>query len=251
MTPEAVLAALALPQASRIDQRVPKKTLLEHAAMGSADKRLVTDGIARIQWVAVLKPATVGVPAFSNADREYLEIAVLQLTLRSPARSARLIELMHRTIPYPLLLLTGGAVPTSLSLAHKRRALNEAAAVVVDGELATTNVDPIASDIRPAFTAALAVAHQPQVHLHALYQGWIDVLAALEAARITGRFTVLDSGQRNRRRREALQQLRDLDIRIKTLRAAVGKTSQMARQVEINLQLQKLNREVEQLTGSL
>lgn len=78
---------------------MPKKLLLEHGAPTGADKRQIQDGIEEIVWVAALKPINVGVPAFDDGIRQYLEIAVLTVELRPSAKPARLIELVHRAIP--------------------------------------------------------------------------------------------------------------------------------------------------------
>ena len=77
------IAALDLPASSRVDQRVPKKLLLENGAPTAADKRHINDGIEELLWLAALKPTTIGVPEYRDDVREYLEIAVLRLTLRA------------------------------------------------------------------------------------------------------------------------------------------------------------------------
>ena len=98
MTAIAVIAALNLPAAARVDQRVPKKLLLENGASTAADKRLINEGIDGIQWLAALKPVTCGIPEFRDEAREYLEIAVLRMALREKAKEARLVELLHRAV---------------------------------------------------------------------------------------------------------------------------------------------------------
>ena len=115
-----VINALAIPPQARVDQRVPKKLLLEQGAPTAADKRQIQDGIEEMTWVAALKPTNIAVPAFRDEAREYLEIAVLTATLRSAAKPTRLIELIHRAIPYPLVLVAAHGDTVSLSLAHKR-----------------------------------------------------------------------------------------------------------------------------------
>lgn len=246
MTVDAVIAALNLPAGARVDQRVPKKLLLENGAPTAADKRLINEGIEEIRWLAALKPATCGVPEFRDASREYLEIAVLQLVLRERAKTGRLVELMHRAVPYPVLLLIDDGGGASVSLAHKRRALKEADKLVLEDEYLLADVQPADSDSHTAFLQAMDVTRQPRATLYALYQGWMDVLAALEASYLTGVFTILDSEDRTRLRRAALQRVYGIDAEMKTLRSAAGKASQMARQVELNLQLQQLNRQREQ-----
>ena len=126
MTLQDLIAALELPDSCRVDQRVPKKLLIENGSPTTADKRNITEGIEEIQWVATLKPSIIGVPEYRDEICEYLEIAVLCVTLRSGAKAARLAELIHRAIPYPVFLILHDSTEFSLSLVHKRWAQNEA-----------------------------------------------------------------------------------------------------------------------------
>ena len=64
------IASLGLPDGCRVDQRVPKKLLLENGAPTAADKRLIADTVEEIQWVAALKPNTIGVPNYRDESRE-------------------------------------------------------------------------------------------------------------------------------------------------------------------------------------
>src|SRR5690606_27361122 len=126
------------------------------------------DAIEEIAWVAALKPTNIGVPAFHDGIRDYAEIAVVAMRVRERRKTARLIELLHRAIPYPLLLATQLPVDDGegaddraavLSLAHQRRSLNEAAAVVVEEVVQT---QPLCldqpSEVEAAFLASLRIA---------------------------------------------------------------------------------------------
>ena len=135
MTASAVIAALCLPADARVDQRVPKKLLLENGAPTAADKRQINDGIEELHWLAALKPATIGVPVFRDDTREYLEIAVLSLTLRAGAKASRLTELIHRAIPYPVFLIQSQPGGLTISLSHLRWSQGQAAQTVLDGPL--------------------------------------------------------------------------------------------------------------------
>src|ERR1039457_4172262 len=126
MSVASVINALAIPTEALVEQRIPKKLLLEQGAPTTADKRQIQDGIEELTWVAALKPTNIGVPAFRDEVREYLEIAVLTVALRPTAKPPRLIELIHRAIPYPLLLVTENRDVLNLSLAHKRWSQGEA-----------------------------------------------------------------------------------------------------------------------------
>lgn len=247
-----LISALGLPASCRVDQRVPKKMLIENGAQTSADKRLINDSIEEIQWLAALKPNTVGVAEYRDDEREYLEVAVLCITARhapscegasaanKPVNTARLAELIHRAVPYPVLLLLAAPQGLFLSLAHKRRAYNEADRVVLDGELATVDLALDLSAEHP-FMQALTLSRQPQGTLLALYQGWMDCLTACQAAQYTGTFEATDTAAQAAVRREALRTCQRLELESARLRALATKEKQMAKQVDLNLALKRIS----------
>jgi len=207
MTSAEILSAFALPEQAFVNQRIAKKLLLENGAPTSADKKAINEGIDELTWAASLKPTTIGVPAFEDAERQYLEIAVLTVAYREKARCNRLRELIHRAIPYPVLLIGSDGL---LSMAELRHAQNEAGKTVLDGELLT--VDP--TPIHPK----LALAQQSTMNLATLYRSWYSLIIP----------TV--------RRAERLAE-------IEALRREAAKEPQLARRVELNLRIQKLSAE--------
>ena len=258
---DGLVAALGLPTSCRVDQRVPKKMLIDHGAPTAADKRLLNDCIESVQWLAVLKPHTVGVPIWRDDEREYLEIAVLAVTLRhestlpaSPASVARLNELLHRAVPYPvLLLMVVNDAPHGLtvSAAHKRWAHNEEGKVVLDGDVLAAALKGTAPGIPAQFLQAMALRQQPHTHLLALYEGWMACLLALQVAQHTGRFVCQNGLQPLSDKREQLQKYEQLLADAAHLRSQAGKAKQMAQQVELNLELQRLQVELQKTKESL
>jgi len=244
VTAAAVIAALNLPPVARVDQRVSKKLLLEYGAPTASDKRLINQGIEAVQWLAVLKPATCGVPEFRDDVREYLEIAVLHVMLREQVKEARLIELLHRAVPYPVMLLVERESAVYVSLAHKRQALKEVDKVVLDGDPVTAALPSSEGHIYAAFLQAFELTRQPRASLYTLYQGWLDTVVALQAGLMTGAFNLLESAEAAQHRRQALHASITLQAKIANLRSAAAKASQMVRQVELNLEIKRLQAEL-------
>jgi len=239
MTVDSIIAALCLPADARVDQRVPKKLLVENGAPTAADKRQINDGIEELHWLAALKPATIGVPTFRDDTREYLEIAVLSLILRPGARAVRLTELVHRAIPYPVFLIQVQPKGYGLSLAHLRWSQGQSEQMVLDGSIMTAEL----SEQTPAtaeFLASLSLTSQPRQHLYAFYQGWIERFEAYAAAHLTGRFTPATDTASAERRRTALADHERLTREIASLRARATKERQLNRRVKLNLELKRL-----------
>ena len=248
-----LIATLELPASCRVDQRIPKKLLVENGAPTSADKRNITEGIEEIQWVATLKPSTIGVSEYRDETREYLEIAVLHIALRQAAKIARIAELTHRAIPYPLMLILTIEYKLIVSMAHIRWAQNEADKVVLDGESVGVALnDPItAPDILSAFLQALSITRQPRENLKVLYQGWLDTLAAFQAAEITGVFAHCKADAQAGTRRESLLAYWELEHQIAILRASAAKEKQLARQVALNVEIKQLQAKQQQASALL
>ena len=189
----------------------------------------------------MLKAVTIGVTKYHDDEREYLEIAVLKLVLRPNARASRLIELVHRAVPYPTLLIAWLGDTVELSLAHKRWSRGEANKTVIDGEIVSARlVGNDADELVAEFGDALALHRQPRGTLHALYQGWIDTVLALRAAEVTGAFSLPTSATAAADRTAALRECRRLDDSIAEICAAAGKEKQLSRRVEMNLKLARL-----------
>ena len=237
-----LLEALDLPATARVARRVPKTLLTEHGAPTAADKRRIAGGIEQLIWLAALKPTTAGVAEYRDDVREYLEIAVLRLTLRAAAKGARLVDLVHRAVPYPLLLVAEQGERVQLSAAHKRWSQGETGKTVLDGDGVSVEWGGSGGELhREAFLHAVALGRQPQSSLFALYQGWIDTVTALRAARRTGSFVPSASADAARVRREALRECERLEVEMVRLRATAAKEKQMPRQVELNLELKRVN----------
>jgi hypothetical protein len=241
MSIDPIIAALGLPANTRVDQRVPKKLLLDQGLPTAADKRQVQDNIEEVQWIAALKPTTIGVADYRDEVRTYLEIAVLGLTLRPDAKAARIVALLHRAIPYPLLLITEQQGSVSLSLAHTRASQAEHNKWVIDEVIATAPFSPEEPDPSAAdFLESLALAQQHAPHLLALYQGWIDRVEALAAARITGSYMPPGNAETAEARRAALTERAALLRELATLRAQARTEKQMNRAVDLNLAAKRI-----------
>jgi len=239
MTADEAVAALEVSARARVDRRIPKTLLLEHGAPTAADRRHISGEIEEVKWVAILKPATIGVAAYRDDVREYLEIAVLRVMLRSTARGPRLLELVHRAVPYPVFAITELGTRVNLSLAHKRWSQGEHDRTVLDGELEAADAPRVGEAHADAFARALAASHQPRASLLEFYQGWIDTVLALQAARLTKRFSILPTPEGRAARREALRDCARLDADLARLRAAAAKEKQMPRRVQLNLEVKR------------
>src|SRR5690606_20249603 len=132
----------------------------DNAPMNAADRAVFREDIDVITWSYTLKPNTVAIPPHDDGVHEYVEIAVLHVILNRPGRVSRLAEIIHRAIPYPLILVfeydptadEGGSSATewAISVAPKRVSQSGTEALVVQEVLMTPwlRLDPDQAAVR-------------------------------------------------------------------------------------------------------
>lgn len=249
-TPNGILAivdALGLPPEARVDARVPKKLLIEQGAPTTSDKRAIQDGIDELHWLAALKPTTIAVPAFADQTHDYSEIAVIATVFRPAARSTRLTELIHRAIPYPILLITLAVDDVALSVAPKRAAQNEGGKVVVEKVVSSGGIDPNApSNVERAFLESLTLGRQPLRDLSTVYGGWLARIEALEAARLSGVYCANDEISSIERRRTALEEHSRLAREVSQLRTQARRAKQISHRVDLNQKIKNIEAAIDQ-----
>ena len=272
----ALAQALALPASAYVGQRIAKTLLIEQIAnlpgSTAADKRLVNQLLAELHWLAALKPATCGLAAWQTDTHNYLEIAVLHAalnSLHSAVQAVRLIELIHRTIPYPVVLIVsqpgadGSGHVEQLSLAHKRLSAGNSSAMVLEQTITTKSIAACAHKtgatcqfvhylgFNQAPNTSTNAAILPLHDLYARYSDWLYAVEALAASEHTGQFTVSTTAPDAVRRRSALAAHDQLGQQLISLRVQARKESQLGQRAVLNLKIAQLMAERQALLSRL
>jgi hypothetical protein len=238
-----VIDALGLPRDAVQPRRVPKKTLSENVT-ASSDRRVVTEGVEELTWIAAIKPSNCGISGFTDGERTYEELAVLSVSVRPEGKVDRLMELVHRAIPYPVVLVCERAPRLCLSLAHKRWSQAKAGSWVLDSDLTVAELGEGAPPtVVEDFLRALALARQPPESLWTVYEGWMEAVVAYQAAQVTGVFGRAATVGDAQARREALEACTRLEAEMKALQTAAKGETQVRRLVDLNMKLKQLKAE--------
>lgn len=249
---ETLYAHFGFPDAAHLGKRVFKTLFHEHAALTPTDKAALTDDVDTVTWVYTLKPNTVSIPAYQDDQREYLEVAVLQIDLKTQKRTGRIHEVVHRAIPYPVVAIFVFGTLAAIGLAHKRFHQQQKAQIVAEGFELTDWIDLAQpTPAQAAFLASLNVTRLPQSHFLACYDALVDRVVALDCARLSDEFRVESAAEQRAARRERLAACHALELQIADLRATAQKTSQMQRLVELNLDIKRREAELRSLAAGL
>lgn len=240
--------SISFPEAALLNKRVPKKQFLESGELVASDKTLFREKVKNVYWEFTLKPSTCPVLPYRDNEREYLEVAVLQVEMSSQKGHKRIAEIIHRVIPYPLMLgfyTEKGDI--ALSIAPKRFSHAEHGTFVAERFYTTGWMNSeVLSNQESAFVTSLAWSNLPLQTYGSLYNAWTDCFTGYECSMLSGTFTI----GKTEDRLERLTRCREIESRISQLRGQLKKAA-FNRQVELNTQIKKFEQELKQMAANL
>lgn len=238
---------LKLPERCILGKPVFKNLFYKNAKLSVTDKRWFTRDIDRIIWKYTIKPSSTLINAVKEYEYEYVEITIIEVRLHNDDHIDRLADIMHRTIPYPLMIIFEAGQWIRFSVADKRfnKADDQAATIK---ELWVTNRvneqlrDPADRD----FIKQLDYEKQPKLNLKVFYHSWINAFIAYKISRLTGTFQMLDEQDRKQQRIEALNGYRKLEDQIDALRSKLNKAEAFNEKVKLNVDIKELEKQLKQ-----
>lgn len=249
---ETLYKKMVIPDACHLGKRVFKKLFYENAKLSATDKKAFREDIDVITWQYTLKPSTIPIQAYEDDQREYHEVAILQVNLKTFNRTNRIAEIIHRAIPYPLIVVFTYKTKCTLSLAHKRFSQAENGAIVAEEFLITDWIDLLApTPIQQAFLDSIALSVLPHTHFYAFYSSLTDRTVALDCARLTGEYRIESTAIKRKKRRDQLALCHELEIQIAGHKATIMKETQFNRKVELNMKMKEVEKQLQTITAKL
>jgi hypothetical protein len=212
----------------------------EKLRLGPTDRKALTEDVETITWRYALKPDRLPIAPVRHGDLDFLEVDVIQVDVRNTRRGGLVFELLHRAIPYPLILAGSTDEGFAFSLSEKRRSeVDENVAVIertfVSGWLSWTD----RSRLEEAFLDSLAFDSIRADDFRQLYSAYVQRIVSLRVARRTSRFDV--NGRLSIA--EAARLLDDvdrLDIEIAAERRKLSEETHFNRKVEMSSRIKSL-----------
>jgi len=113
-----------LPPTTIVNKVIPKNAFDNYTS--SKQKRMFTDKVAKIKWENKLSASTINL-----GGNEVEEIQIFSIVLKEKDQIGDLLQIIDRSIPYPIIFLVTYGEETMISLAKKHpHPTNENTAVI-------------------------------------------------------------------------------------------------------------------------
>lgn len=250
---ETLYESMAIPESCQLGKRVFKKQFVENATLGATDKKAFQEDVETITWQYTLKPTTIPIQPYEDAEREYLELNVLQVNLRRERRYKRVAEIIHRAIPYPLLLFMTWEAQVALTLTDKRLNRADSSKIVVETMYDTGWLTPTElADWQADFLADFRLPNFSYLNFYALHQDIVRRVVALNSAAYTGKYQLKprETGPLTLQVAQ-LVQLEKLEQEQAEIRNQLKREKNLGKQVNLNVRAKQLADQIREIKRSL
>ena len=258
---------LAIPDSCYLGKRIFKKLFYENTQFNATDKKTFSNDIEAIEWRYTLKSETINISRYEDDEREYFEVAVIQITLKEPKRYKRIAQLVQRAIPYPLLIVFKHEDAVAFSVAAKRINRADRAKILAEElqETAWLSLEK-PTDYEKDFLEQIAITNFSYNNFNEFYNDLTNRIMALNCAVHTGCYSLTTKNTEGTKtgekaghyhtskignRLERLQELERLQQEKAELRNKLKKEKNMGTQVQLNTRVKKLSDRIKSITSRL
>lgn len=215
---------IGLPKSTEFNRRIPKQKFYENLTVSPTLKRVFIDQIKMIYWRNKIAATTMNLAT----GEAVTEIEILEIRLTEPRLEESVLRQIDKEIPYHIVFLLEYDSKYQVWIAYKE--------VVAFGN----NAFKIG---RYYHTAWLEEAELPLkidgITIDKVYENFVRQIAG-DALRTEKKESLKESVERDNRRQELQKQIAILQMRVR-------KEKQLNKQVQLNAELKKLKKELEDI----
>ena len=216
---------LGLPKSTEFNRRIPKQKFYENLTVSPALKRIFVEQIRVIWWRNKIAPATMNLAAGETVT----EIEVFEVCLSAPQLDASVLRQIDKEIPYHILFLLEYEGKYQAWTAYKEAAGSGTNAFRVGSYYHTDWMKEAALPLK-----------LDGLNTDKVYENFVRQIAGETLTSGTGE-TLKESVERDTRRQELQKQIAALQVKVRRER-------QLNKQVQLNAELKRLKKELEELS---
>lgn len=247
---------LQIPQRCLVNKKITKAFFKRNFDLTSAEKNLLDDFsiVKSIDWLASISPANANIPSYSDNQKIYEEIVVINVhTVEKDfdKNKQKLAELIQKYIPYSILICIFNEAIFCLNACEKRINQNDSTRRTLEISHFTDNISRAnPTDVQKSFLVSLRFPNLDKTNLKTYYDSFLQNIISLKAAELNGTF-VPRTKDRSEVDLQYLQKIESLQKEITTLENSVKKETQLNQRVNLNTQIHQKRIEIEFLKTQL
>jgi hypothetical protein len=239
---------LTIPEECKVNDIIAKDLIFSEGGLKSSDKKIFTNYVKQVRWLYSLKKENVGINHYNGGNKNYSEVEVINIVLKEDKKLARIVDIVMRIIPYPMILVFEFRGKIQLFVSHQSESLVDSSKITLDDVISTNWIKFNEMDeIDRILFKDLQLSNLDYSDFYKFYDSIVQKIIKYNGSKSVGHEVNLSVEEIKR----INDKIASLESEIKTKRAAIKKETQFNQQVELNIEIKKLEYEIDKLKEQL
>ncbi len=217
-----------------LNQKVFKKFFYESENLKQYQKNLIKDYVDHINLIAILKPNIINIPEYEDENIQYLEIAIIEISLIKEGKEEEISETINKMIQYPIILFFKYDESISLSLCEKRLDKQTGENNIIEDILVLKDI----YNFKNIEDYLISIMYLNNTNLYKYYKDLYKKTYALELSREVDNYEAI-SKQPLEILQESYDILMKIDRNILSYKNKIMEEIDIGRRVDLNIKLKK------------
>lgn len=251
-----------VPQECIVDRVVPKKEVIEAAELNSKDKKIFTDIVKQIKWCYNFTEDNIRVNKYIDDIRRYDEVELINIILKfdkvhkigagkfkEDEKIDRVVEIVMRFIPYPVILTTQYENELKFYGAHIRESRADFEKIVIEDKILSTNwmdIDHL-NEIEDDFISKIQFENLNRENFYKFYNSYFEAIVQHDGAMTAGGTVNLSVEEIKR----IYDEISVLDMKIKEIEKEIVEESNFNVKMDLNIKAHDYKVEKDKLINEL
>lgn len=250
---------IKVPASASINRIIPKETIYEATEMNKADKDYFVRYIKQIRWLYKFDNDTIRIKPYKKEEKSYLEAELIAVTLKNEfqeynhntgnyhrfdARLDRIVDILLRFIPYPILLCAEFKDEIKFYVSHISESKADNDKITLDDLISTEWIDTNnLDDYDKELLNKLQIDALDKTNVYTFYDNIVTAIIQYNGSREVGQEVTLSSEEIQ----EIMDEIKVLERKIDDLKVKIRRSDNFSEEVELNIKIKELQMEIELL----
>ena len=246
---------IKVPKNSVVNTIIPKQDIFEIISMNKKDKDYFIKYVKQIRWLYKFDNDSIRIMPYETQERSYLEVELISIKLkkgfqeynhntgnyhRFDARLDRIVDILLRFIPYPILLCAEFNDEIKFYVSHISESKADYDKITLDELISTEWIDVNNLDsFDEELIQKLQIDNLDKTNVYTFYDDMVTAIIQYNGSKEVGQEVTLSSDEIQ----EIMDKIKVLERQIADLRVKIRRVDNFSKQLEYNIFINDLQNE--------
>ncbi|SHF39350.1 DUF4391 domain-containing protein [Caloramator proteoclasticus] len=235
-----------------VGTKIDKKALYENAEISAVEKKIIIDGIEKMQIEYLLNSKTINISSYQDEDKIYQAVVILRVYLKNINNVDKIAQILQKSFPNPTIIFFEYGNEICISTAHKRiNKLDKEKAIC--GEINLTGFIPIdkINEVDKKFLESIKINNLPFSDFYDFYSFIDEAVYLYKKSNLLGKYEIEQDEEKRRIRKQLIEEYERLNNELAKITKQIKKETQFNKKAQLNMEAVKIKSKIDELKQKL